>query len=404
MKSKLLLTLFCYLLSFHFCYSQKQKDFTSLPKLKWKIKSGPIFGSPVVDNNIVYFASQDSALRAVDAQQGKEKWKFSFYNASRSTPAIDKDNLYIISEDGILYNINKNTGKLIWQFVTPQGVLGERKYDRADYYQSSPVVHNEKVYFGLGDYLYVVNTANGTIAWNFKTGNLVHTKPSISNDKVIFGSYDGNVYALNNQTGSLVWKFKTVGQRYFPNGEVMGNPVAIRNQVFVGARDFNFYAIEANSGYCHWNKQFPKGWALSATPLNDSILYVGTSDDYLMIAMDPHSGTEAWRTPVKYNIFGGMVMSKSMGYFGTLMGKLFGIDLKTGVIKWTFEGDGYKKHKGKYFTAEDKHLDTIVPTLGNFDNLLKMYQELGAVFSTPSINNDYIIYAGADGIVYCLER
>lgn len=404
MKQRIILSVLSILLLTPLAYSQRTKDFSELPKTKWKVKSGPIFGSPVIDNGTVYFASQDSALHAVDIQTGKEKWNYDLYAASRSTPFIDKDNTYIISESGILFNINKNTGKLIWQFVTPQGVLGERKYDRADYFQSAPIAYNDKVYFGMGDYLYAVNAANGTIAWTFRTGNLVHTKPAISNEKIIFGSYDGNVYTLNNQTGSLIWKFKTVGHRYFPNGEVMGNPVVSRNQVFVGTRDFNFYALEINSGYCHWNKQFPKGWALSATILKDSVLYLGTSDDYVMIAMDPRIGTESWRTPVKYNIFGGMAVSGSMGYFGTLAGKIFGIDLKTGAIKWTFEGDGYKNNKNKYFTAEEKHPDKVLAKFANFEELLKVYYELGAVFSTPAITNDYLVFTAADGSLYCLGR
>lgn len=388
-----------------FAFSQKKNDFEELPKTKWKIKSGPIFGSPVIDNGTVYYASQDSALHAVDLQKGTEKWKYNFYGASRSTPYIDKDNLYIISEDGFLYNINKNTGKLIWQFITAQGgFLGERKYDRADYFQSAPIANEGKVYFGMGDYFFAVNAANGTIAWNFKTGNLVHTKPAIANDKIIFGSYDGNVYALNNQTGALVWKFKTVGQRYFPNGEVMGNPVVSRNQVFIGSRDYNLYALEVNSGYCHWNKQFPKGWALSATISKDSVLYLGTSDDYVMIAMDPRFGTEHWRAQLKYNIFGGMAIGESMGYVGTLMGKLFGIDLKTGSIKWVFEGEGFKKNGSKYFDKEDKHLEKAVAKFGNFDEVLKMYKELGGIFSTPALTNDYIVFAGADGLIYCLGK
>jgi outer membrane protein assembly factor BamB len=399
-----LLVLLCLCVTCTSASSQNIKDFTELPKVKWKIKSGPIFGSPVIDGNTVFYASQDSALHAVDLANGKEKWRFSFFGASRSTPYIINDNVFVISEDGLLYNVNKNTGKLIWQFVTPQGVLGERKYDRADYYQSSPIVQNDKVYFGMGDYLYVVNASSGTIAWNFKAGNLVHTKPAISNDKVIFGSYDGNVYALNNQTGSLIWKFKTVGQRYFPNGEVMGSPVVSKNQVFIGARDYNFYAIEVNTGYCHWNKQFPKGWALSATILKDSVLYLGTSDDYVMIAMDPRFGTESWRTVVKYNIFGGMALSESMGYVGTLMGKVFGIDLKTGAIKWTFEGDGYKNNKKRFFDKDDKHPEAVLTKFDNFDEVVKMYHDLGGIFSTPAIASDYMVFTGADGFVYCLGR
>src|SRR5436190_16264633 len=104
-----------------FSYAQAKND--TAPHLKWKIKTGPVFGSPVIDNGVVYFASTDSSLHAVDLQKGTLLWKFNFYGSSRSTPFVEKENLYIISEDGALYDINKNTGKLIWQFVTPQGTL-----------------------------------------------------------------------------------------------------------------------------------------------------------------------------------------------------------------------------------------------------------------------------------------
>src|SRR5579872_1262323 len=132
MKMKFIVLTFCGLVIEQNLIGQRPKDFTVLPKTKWKVKSGPVFGSPVIDNGIAFYASEDSALHAIDIQRGQERWRFGFYNASRSTPVIDKDNLYVISEDGLLYNVNKNTGKLNWQFVTPQGTLGERKYDRAD--------------------------------------------------------------------------------------------------------------------------------------------------------------------------------------------------------------------------------------------------------------------------------
>jgi outer membrane protein assembly factor BamB len=172
----------------------------------------------------------------------------------------------------------------------------------------------------------------------------------------------------------------------------------------VGSRDYNFYALEINSGYCHWNKQFPRGWALAATIHKDSVLYLGTSDDYVMIALEPRMGTEKWRTPVKYNIFGSMALSEGMGYVGTLMGKMFGIDLKTGAVKWIFEGDGYKTNKKKYFDDEDKHPEKVLEKFDNFENVVRMYNELGGVFSTPVVTSDYIVYAGADGGVYCLAR
>jgi outer membrane protein assembly factor BamB len=99
-----------------------------------------------------------------------------------------------------------------------------------------------------------------------------------------------------------------------------------------------------------------------------------------------------------------MALSEGMGYVGTLMGKMFGIDLKTGAVKWIFEGDGYKTNKKKYFDDEDKHPEKVLEKFDNFENVVRMYNELGGVFSTPVVTSDYIVYAGADGGVYCLAR
>ena len=93
-----------------------------------------------------------------------------------------------------------------------------------------------------------------------------------------------------------------------------------------------------------------------------------------------------------------------MGYVGTLMGKLFGVDLKTGAIAWTFEGEGFKNNGQKYFNAESRHPDAVLSKFGNFSEVLKMYGELGAIFSTPAVTNDNIVFTASDGWVYCLGR
>jgi outer membrane protein assembly factor BamB len=107
---------------------------------------------------------------------------------------------------------------------------------------------------------------------------------------------------------------------------------------------------------------------------------------------------------LKYNIFGGMAVDGNTGYVGTLMGKLFTIDLTNGHVLSVFEGDGYKKNKARYFDQSDQHLPEVFRIFGNFENVITMYRELGAVFSTPVVAGNHVIYGGADGIVYCLEK
>ena len=380
-------------------------DLDKEPTLEWKFKTPkPIFSSPVISEGIVYAGGLDSVLYAVETNSGKLKWKFRTGGEIRSTVCLYQQKVFLFSGDGNLYCIDKLTGKLAWKFATKGNVLGDRRYDFVDYHQSSAVVANGKVFFGAGDSrAYALDVNDGKLIWVYKTDGIIHATPALYNDRVFIGSFDGNIYALDQTNGDLLWKFKTVGHRYFPDGEVQGAPVASDDIVYVGARDYNLYAIDAMEGSARWNKTFPSGWAMAITP-RDSVIYVGTSDDRVLVALDAKSGEELWRTDVKFNIFGPCAYSKSMAYVGTLMGKLFGIDLKDGKIKWVYTTEGYAKNRLNYFKPDDSFRDDIMNVIKTPADFIQMEYTLGAIFSTPAITNDLMIVTSTDGAIYCLRK
>jgi outer membrane protein assembly factor BamB len=241
------------------------------------------------------------------------------------------------------------------------------------------------------------------LMWTYKTNDIVHNTPVIYKDKLIIGSFDGNVYALALSNGSLIWKFKSVGQQYFPQGEFQGSPAVGNGLIYIGGRDYNTYAIDATGGYAHWNRKFQAGWALSST-VKDTVLYVGTSDDRVLVAIDGRNGQEYWKSNVKFNIFGNCSFSPSMVYVGTIWGKLFGIDQKTGTIKWALSMDGYTVNHDKYFKADDTFRDDIGRILRAPVEWIGAEYKMGGIFSTPAISNDWMIVTSTDGTVYGLKR
>lgn len=381
------------------------RDFKSEPNLEWKFRTGkPIFSSPVISEGIVYAGGLDSVLYAVEIHSGKLSWKFRTGGEIRSTVCLYERKLFLFSGDGNLYCIDKISGTLLWKFATKGSILGDRRYDFADYYQSSPVVANGKVFFGAGDSrAYALDVNNGKMIWVYKTNGILHTTPALYNDRLFVGSFDGNIYALSQTSGDLLWKFKTVGHRYFPDGEVQGAPVVSDGVVYVGARDYNLYAIDAMEGSAQWNKTFPFGWAMAVTP-RDSVIYVGTSDDRVLVALDGKSGEELWRTNVKFNIFGACAYSESTAYVGTLMGKLFGIDLKDGKIKWVYATESYAKNHLKYFKPDDNFRDDIMNFIKTPVDFIQMEYSLGAIFSTPALTDDRMLITSTDGTIYCFRK
>lgn len=378
-------------------------DLLTKPGLVWKFKAnGPIIGSPVIDNGTVFIGSLDSTLYALDLSTGKVKWKLPTGGAIRSSVCIDQNRLYLLNSDGLLYRVSQDSGKVDGFFQTMNGYMGERQYDHADYFNSTPVIVDSTIYFGAGEYIYALSITDGYLRWTYKTGDLVHTKPAIHNGWLYAGSFDGNLYALDVRTGNLKWKFKTTGKYSFPKGEVMGNPVVAGGMVFVGARDYNLYAIDVRGGYCNWMKSFPNGWALPVT-VNDSVIYVGTSDDRTMFALDIRSGGEVWKTNAWFNLIGGCAIGSQVGYFGNLAGKVYSINLTHGEINWTIELESYKENHLKWLIPNDNYRDDINKLIRSPLDIHKMYRELGGIFGTPAIEGLNLVVAGYDGWIYCFS-
>jgi outer membrane protein assembly factor BamB len=258
------------------------------------------------------------------------------------------------------------------------------------------------IYLGAGNGLMqAFKGENGELLWSYKVGEIIHSTAVVIKDKVYFGSYDGHVYALNTRDGSLSWKFKSVGQQYFPKGEFNSSPAANQNTLFIGSRDYNTYAINANGGFTNWNRVFV-AWAPSYT-VRDTVVYVGTSDDRLLLALDARSGREIWKTDVKFNIFGNCALSPKMIYVGTIWGRLLGVDAKTGAVKWTFHTDGFNANHDKYFTSDDSFREDAAQTLRSAVDWIAAEYKMGGIWSTPAIAGDRMIITTSEGIVYCLK-
>jgi outer membrane protein assembly factor BamB len=359
----------------------------------------PFFASPVTDGDQVFIGGLDSQLYSLDIKSGRTLWTFKTGGEIRSNVCLSGDTLYLNGGDGYVYAISRKSGSLFWKFATE----GEAKYDFADYFHSTPVLHKGTLFFGSGDRsFYALNARTGQLVWKHKTGGIIHTTPAIDHNRIFFGSFDGYVYALNLADGSLAWRFKTVGHRYFPKGEVQGSPAVSGGKVFIGARDYNVYALDQEKGYCHWNKAFTLGWGLNNN-IRDSVLYIGSADERVLIAADPASGEEYWKIPMEFLVFGNNAYTDSLLFVGTTNGKVHAISRSSGTKKWSFETDSYKKYRSDYFKADDSYRDDIYSIIKSNEQFLETEIILGGVFSTPLLHSNLLIFSSTEGAIYCLK-
>ena len=81
-------------------------------QIKWKFwAKRPVTSSPVVTDGIVFFASLDSNIYALDARTGWVIWRFRMGKGSVTNPICIEGNVIIGSADGFLYCIEKSSAQ-----------------------------------------------------------------------------------------------------------------------------------------------------------------------------------------------------------------------------------------------------------------------------------------------------
>jgi outer membrane protein assembly factor BamB len=148
--------------------------------------------------------------------------------------------VYFTSRDGNLYGVRASDGVEQWKFKMGNDLPYENGWD---YYLSSPVISEGKLYVGSGDgNLYGFDISTKKMLWKFNAASRIRPLRCFG-DKVIFGSMDGYVYALNKVNGSLVWKFAFKGASLsfanfgFDVSGILCSPATGDGIVAIGGRD-----------------------------------------------------------------------------------------------------------------------------------------------------------------------
>jgi outer membrane protein assembly factor BamB len=276
-------------------------------------------------------------------------------------------------------------------------------YGLWDYYLSSPAVDNNTVYWGSGDgHLYAVDAASGELRWKYDTGDIVHASPVIYEDKVYFGGFDGRMHAVGKKDGVPAWTFKTVGATYFPKGEIQKAALVQDGVVYFGSRDYNIYALDAETGRGEWNLKDPNGWII-ATPVEyEGNVYFGTSDAHLFYSMDKKSGTVNWTIPLNMRVYGTATVDRGVVYFGTFDGKVLGVDHLTGETKWQFQTESSKRNYSTMYDEKGGFKEGFVLYAAGYETSEKMIHDLGSVLSSPVIEDGVIYFGSSDGHLYAV--
>jgi eukaryotic-like serine/threonine-protein kinase len=390
--------------------------------IKWKFKTGgAVISTPAVIDGTAYFGSNDHYLYAVNLADGLQRWKFKTGSRVTSSPAVYDGAVFFASYDGNIYAVDAKSGEQRWKFASE----GERRFmgrhlhgadpagesmpDPFDFYLSSPAIDADTVYVGSGDgNVYALDAQSGTLRWKFRTGNVVHASPAIANGMVYIGSWDSYFYALDAKSGQERWRFKTGEDHEIANQVgIQSSALIADGTVYFGCRDSNLYALDAASGAKKWVYSNKGSWVISTPIAKEGTLYFATSDSALFNAVDAKSG--ALRYSLSFHhwpMFSSPAIAGRNLYIGSHAGTLMAIDLDKHATAWTFSTDGANSNAAALTKKDgDPNYGAAFHDTFYDDLVMGVWKMLsvGAVLSSPVIEQDVIYFGSADGNVYAIS-
>lgn len=390
-------------------------------RIKWKFPTGNrIVGSPVIQDKVIYFGSDDGNVYAVEAESGRQLWKTATRGPVPCTPAVVNGIVYIGSYDGKFYALDAKTGSVKWKFATE----GERRFeakglhgwqpktqtfsDAFDVFLSSPVVADGAVFFGSGDSnLYALDAVSGELRWKFKAGDVIHASPAFANGTVFVGSWDSYFYAVDAKSGKEKWRFHG-GEDALVHNQVgfQSSPAVVDGTVYTGCRDAQLYALDAATGKEKWKFDNALSWVITSPAVADGKVYFGTSDSSLYHVVEAASGKSVLKQEDKAYIFSSPAIANDVVFLGVLNGTLEARDRNSGELLWEFQTETSKQNNGWVLTA-DRHFD--LPMLfydswreGPLVSADRQFA-IGAIFSSPLVADGVVYVGSTDGFLYALE-
>ncbi|MBU0952952.1 MAG: PQQ-binding-like beta-propeller repeat protein [Nanoarchaeota archaeon] len=261
-------------------------------------------------------------------------------------------------------------------------------------FYSHPLLHGNAIYIGCCDKnFYALDAATGRERWRFPTKNAICGSPSLWEDVLYFGSYDGNLYAVGLD-GKLVWKFST-------NSKIYSMPAIADNLIVFGNQDGEIIAVDQN-GTKMWSAK-AEGAICSDPWYEQGRIFIGSFDKNLY-ALDAKTGAVLWRFSGN-GIIGSPVVKNNIIYVPCFDGNLYALGLD-GKLKWKFPTDVQVQTTRPAVWNDTIYFVTrqgVLYAVNTNGQLIWKFPTNDILFTTPIIENGILYFGGDDFNFYALD-
>ncbi len=217
--------------------------------------------------------------------------------------------VYAASDDGYVAALDVNTGRQKWRTFTGKGAV------------VSQASGSGVVWAGSQDgTIYVIETDSGGVTHTYPAGGVIDSAPLSVLGSAYFGTSKGVLYDLEfdgiaGPAVSLSWTFTA-------DGAIAGMPVVSGQAFFTATTSGTVYQVQPGSDTD--NQPSTALWSCRVGPLHagpvfdNDMLYVGSDDGYLYAIDATQQGKVSWTYKTGGAIRSRILVAGKLAYFGSL--------------------------------------------------------------------------------------
>ena len=151
---------------------------------------GVVYTSPIIVQGIIYFASDDGYVYALNAVSGTKMWSsdevHSIHTGASKFPLVDDNNIFLNGYRE-MYALDAKSGALIWEKLVSPGTT--------NMVLAPPAIANGTLYIGYERGIHALDSLTGDILWSYGVAN-VAPSPLVVGD-VVYVVSSNKVFALD---------------------------------------------------------------------------------------------------------------------------------------------------------------------------------------------------------------
>ena len=282
---------------------------------------------------LIITASKSGLVSCYDTL-GNLKWDFDVFGNVFSKPAITDSGIVLVGTlQGDLYSIDINSGDQIQSIgfgnsITAKLIVIDYKGDK-NLMIPKNTDDNQAVIVGLANgevHCFDVETLQELWKNNSAKG-MIETEPLFYNDRIYFGSWDGNFYCIDAKKGWLIWKWNETKNFYYSPAAV--KPVTDGKNIFLTTPDKIVYKLELNLGKTVWKNDDLDVWeSIGITEDNKTLLLKGINGNFYTLSAS--NGRSSLTYKIGYGLDTNPIeitSTKNLGLFATKEGNVYRVDL-----------------------------------------------------------------------------